>query len=157
MTADFTSDHHGRMTHKKGARVSHVSGPVDPGQGAVESRPDLQYNGPTKSQSFRIVARREYSVLDPLLSGKSVTLNMQLHPPVRAGKKRLSDGKPIAVVIVPGPVFGTTQDRYLVAVVGRGSAVITPRKNSGVANLVLAGIPQRLAHALMDEFRRVLK
>lgn len=158
MTTDFISRTGNGFTHRKGARFSYMSAanavqytrpqPLEP-------RAATGYNQGSKSKSFRDVAvRRPRSPLDPLLEGKSVTLRMSV--PDTSGKKRVGERKPFIVVIVPGSLIGSTSDVFLVSVIGRGSAVVSPRRSPRTGSLILSGVPPRLASALMDEFRRIL-
>ena len=155
MTADFFSDAPGRWIHRKGSRFSYLVGPRDPGPGTLEKRAVEVYSRDSKSKSFRLSLRRHYT-LEPLLKNQSVTLLIDAPRATRPGKIRRAPDRPIPVVIVPGLLFGASPGKFLVAVVGRGSTVVSLTCRREVANLVLSGIPSRLAHALIDEFRRTL-
>lgn len=156
MTAACTSDLLGRFIHDKGSRLSYLRSPLDEGVPTLASRPGTDYNGDTKSKSFRTLASEHPSLLAPLLQGKSVTLLMTFDAGNRTQKKRVAPQKPVPVVIIPGPLFGSSLGSFLIAVVGRGSAVVHPYKDARTASLVLAGIPSKLAKAIYDEFRRIV-
>lgn len=155
MTVDFSSDAFRRLIHRKGDRYSYLVGPAIPGPGSLENGTVEVYTKDSKSQSFRLSLRR-HSALEPLLKNQSVTLLMDDPRATRPGKIRRAPDRPIPVVIVPGPLFGSSPGKFLVAVTGRGSTVVEPMRSREVTNLVLSGIPSRLAHALIDEFRRIL-
>lgn len=153
MIADSTRRAGPRLIHLKGSRYSYLVTAPSTEDCRLDSTQCLGYTSPVKSESFPIVAKAAYSVLEPLLFDRSVVLLMELPP--EGGKRKKAHERPIPVVIVPGPLFGTCPGRFLVSVVGKGSAVVAPMLDVRLANLVLAGMPKRFAHALMDEFRRV--
>lgn len=151
---DFTSCGPPEFTHRKGARFSYLGGedgyPYPVALGSV-----LPYNGGSKSKSFRMVAKAASNPLDPLVQNKAVTLLMDV-PVFSPTRKRVAPPRPYPVVIVPGSLIGSSDELFLVAIVGKGAAVVAPRFSSQVSSLVMAGMPRRLASVLMDEFRRVL-
>lgn len=135
-------------------RGSHVStlvmDPLD-----LASGPDMGYTRYSKSQSFRLVALTRKHPLHPLAVGRSVQLLMEL-PQVVSAVKRAAVRKPIPVVVVPGPLFGSVDGTFLVAVIGKGSAVIAPGNAGNVSRLVGAGMPARLANTLVREIRNLV-
>jgi len=89
----------------------------------------------------------------PLTQEKVVILSMD-DPRMRVVKK-LSAPKKKAVVLVPGTLMGMTGKVVLISVVGSGSAVMNIDQPKQVANLVLAGMPARLAGILMEKLHRI--
>lgn len=135
-------------------RLSYLIGPGP----APLATPDKGYNGLSKSQSFRLSKRKPTHPLSPLAEGKAVVLTMDVgaHNP---GIRRVSPPRPTPVVLTPGPIFGAPPGAILVSVIGKGSAVVYPfrRPETALAELVSAGMPSRLAHALMADCRRLMQ
>lgn len=121
--------------------------------GRLAKTREARYSRKTKSRSLRVV-ESSFSLLSQLRDGKSVVLAMTVPRFGESTIKRTTTDKPIPVVLVPGVAFGAP-NAILVAVIGKGSAVIVPWAKNSTARLVLAGIPVRLAVALMDEIHRV--
>ena len=96
-----------------------------------------------------------YQTVHPLARGKTVMLWMEL--PATAQKKTSRISKRRLVVLSPGHATGLPRDTLLVSVIGSGSTLLRPLQKEGVANLVLAGMPARLAHVLMNVVRRIFK
>lgn len=103
-----------------------------------------------------------YQAVHPISRGKTVKLWMEL-PALRQAsasvkKPRSSNlvNKKL-VVLVPGYATGLPRDTLLVSVIGSGSTLLSPSRKDGIANLVLAGMPARLAKELMNVVRRILK
>lgn len=113
------------------------------------------YTSSSKSQSFRLVAPAPRNPLSPLACGKSVQLLMET-PKVARRIKSVAEPKPLPVVVVPGPLFGSAPGLFLVAVVGKGSTVVAPSSSTNVAGLVGAGMPARLANYLIREIRNLV-
>lgn len=101
------------------------------------------------------------AALYPLKSGQAVFLHMDDPRPGRAKNYRGGKGKKL-VVLVPGQAMGARADVVLVSVVGSGSCVIRPefaQSETGrqKADLVLAGMPVKLATILMNELHQLYK
>lgn len=93
--------------------------------------------------------------MQPLKRGRTVNLWMEL--PVKSGKKQATLARPRLVIICPGILLGLSYKAIAVSVIGKGSCVIRPFTGEGLADLVLAGMPAKLANELMKSIHRVLK
>lgn len=91
----------------------------------------------------------------PLRFGKPVLLWMD--DPRMAGMKNFRGAKRKLIVISPGPITGLPAGLILISIVGSGSCVIRTDEFDKIANLVLAGVPAKLANALVAAIRKVLK
>lgn len=151
MTPGYIEIDFPRFYCPRGSRVSTlVMDPLDLAFG-----PDMGYTRYSKSQSFRLVALTRKHPLHPLTVGRSVQLFMEL-PQAVSAVKRAAVRKPTPVVVVPGPLFGSADGMFLVAVIGKGSAVIAPGNAGNVSRLVGAGMPARLANTLVREIRNLV-
>lgn len=93
--------------------------------------------------------------LIPLTEGKIVLMSMDA--PRLQVVKRIRKQTARLVVLTPGPAMGAKRNVVLVSIVGSGSALVRIEKPAKVANLVLAGMPAKLANALMDTIHRVFQ
>lgn len=96
-----------------------------------------------------------YQTMSPLRKGKPVNLWMEL--PKKSVKKTTQLLVKRLVVIVPGSVIGLPRDAVLIAIVGAGSCLLRPLRSESIANLVLAGMPAKLASELSSVIRRIFK
>lgn len=99
------------------------------------------------------------SALYPLRQGKTVRLLMD-DPRTVALKKSKKGKQERVIVLVPGQLIGTDSSIVLVSVLGKGSTAVHPRlygreKGKQVADLVLAGMPAKLATTLMNELHTI--
>ena len=133
---------HMRYYRKRAIADSSIATPVTP-----------TYNGTARSESSPEKADNFLRVLAPLNTGKSVALWMD-HP--RAVRKNAENRRQL-VVLIPGPVAGLPKGTVLVCVVGSGSCIVKADAPTKVADLVLAGIPAKLATSLMDSVHRAMK
>ena len=118
--------------------------------------PDRPYNGTQRNQ-FSLDANVDPLVqsLAPLRQGDSVKLWMER--PQKAEPKKGAERSPkILVILTPGQALGFPRKSLLVSVIGKGSAVVDLSNPKNVANLVLAGVPARLAHELLKRVSRLL-
>lgn len=151
MTHDCISDDFPRFVSRRGERFTVLQ--TDP-YGLV-SVPGWRYTTRSKSKSFRLAVPAPYHPLERLKAGKAVQLFMEL-PPLSRRPVKSSSLRSIPVVVVPGPSFGSFDGAYLVAVIGRGSAVLTPFATSNISSLVTAGMPARLATYLVKEISNLV-
>lgn len=96
------------------------------------------------------------SSLLPLKNGKSVSLAMDNPMFTSQAKHRGHKAKKL-VILVPGTAAGISPDAVLVSIVGSGACIVWPENVSKVADLVLAGMPARLANVLMEKLHRLFK
>lgn len=94
-----------------------------------------------------------FQALKPLTSGKTVFLKMTV-PGFRT-TKTIGDPAPRTVALVPGESMGLDPGYVMVAVFGRGSTIIDLVGKPKIANVVLAGMPEKLAKALVDKLHDV--
>lgn len=120
------------------------------------------YNDHARSESSLEKADSFLGVLTPLNKGKSVALWMD--DPRRGDVKNThknahknAEPRRRLVVLIPGPAAGLPKGAVIVCVIGSGSCIVRVDQPTKVADLVLAGIPARLATILMDTVHRVLK
>ena len=114
------------------------------------------YNNLKKSKSLLDLAEKnnaEFSILNDLKLGRSVTLTMDIPSKIKSQSGKTKK----IVVIVPSALIAGPAGTFLIAVIGKGSAIINPFNSRQVGNLVIAGIPAILSNALIAEIRRVLK
>jgi len=81
-------------------------------------------------------------------------------PRTVALKKSKKGKQERVIVLVPGQLIGTDSSIVLVSVLGKGSTAVHPRlygreKGKQVADLVLAGMPAKLATTLMNELHTI--
>lgn len=88
-------------------------------------------------------------VLRPLTQGKTVVLRM-MEPGFRTTKVINTGMKQKIVILVPGAAMDI-EGALLISVIGRGSTIIEAAGTIKVANLVLAGMPEKLAKALVEK------
>lgn len=91
----------------------------------------------------------------PLRFGNPVLLWMD--DPRMAGIKNFRGSKRKLMVISPGPITGLPVGLILISIIGSGSCLLRTDEFDKVANLVLAGVPAKLANALIAAIRKVLK
>lgn len=122
----------------------------------LADKPDTHYNDQQRNK-FSLDANVDHLLraVRPLRFGKVVQLWLIL-PPV-AGRKTTKVQQDKLVIISPGQTIGFPKGVILVSIIGQGSSLIRPLLGEGVANLVLAGMPAKLAKFLMDAIHRVLK
>lgn len=94
-----------------------------------------------------------YQSIHQLANGKSVLIWMDMPAKPRKQTSRVVNRK--LVCLVPGTAFNEPRDILLVAIIGAGSCLIRPQGKQSIANLVLAGMPAKLAQALMNAVRRI--
>lgn len=120
----------------------------------VADSPGTRYTGKQRNRfSLEEEADHFKRILSPLKHGNIVTLAMT--EPVVPRKKQAHVKRERLVVITPGRLFGAKPGLILISIVGKGAClvdVIHPH----VANLVLAGMPVRLAKELMNQLHRIL-
>lgn len=117
------------------------------------------YNPHTRSKSSLDSTDYLLHALTPLRAGRAVALWMDT--PRRAHRKNARSHPRQVVVLSPGPMLGLPKGTVLVSVVGSGSCfarVDQPQYvNLNVADLVLAGIPAKLANVLMRTLQRAMQ
>lgn len=124
---------------------------------SVEPTAKLEYNGPQRNTiSLGQDGDDFLAALAPLYAGKSVALEME-KPRIQGAKKTVADRTKKLVLLVPGTAAGIDPQAVLVSVVGSGSCIVWPKRNPQVANLVLAGMPAKLAVSLMDKLHRIFQ
>ncbi len=118
-------------------------------------RREPSYNGSTRNK-FSLVADpdRFIQALAPLRSGKSVLL--WLEPP-KSKTKNFRGRDKFLVALTPGQGIGFPSSAILVSVVGKGSAIVRLDEPKKVADLVLAGVPAKLANVLVDKLAMSLQ
>lgn len=111
------------------------------------------YNGPQTNQ-FRLADNFDHFrlALRPLAKGHPVALAMDDHRPVHA-KARSSVSRKRVVVITPFNAPGLALGSYVISILGKGSCLVWPSKPNQSANLVLAGMPARLANVLLNKLQ----
>lgn len=91
--------------------------------------------------------------LAPLKQGRTVTLQM-LNP------RGIGKRKNPYILIAPGTLFDLPMDTVVVSVINNGSCIvqINPReKKPRISDLVRAGIPAKLANALVAKLQHIFK
>lgn len=123
---------------------------------SLARRVETDYNGPARSKSS-LSADVDWflQALYPLRLNKPVLLWMD-DPRLTRLKKRSASTKRL-VVLTPGELSGLPERSVLVSVVGAGSCIVHVDAKPSVANLVLAGMPVKLADVLMNQLRQVFK
>lgn len=92
--------------------------------------------------------------LAPLREGKPVALSLILaKKPSKV--KRVAEQRDKVITLVPGKLFGFSERTVVISVVDNGSCIIEIDCNS-TARMVLAGIPAKLAKALLVKLRSTL-
>lgn len=94
--------------------------------------------------------------LEPLKRGYPVVLSMQ---DAKYQNRKNYRGKRAdqIVALAPGELYGMTPRSILVSVIGNGACVVHPATSEKIADLVLAGMPARLANVLMGKLHQLLK
>ena len=97
--------------------------------------------------------------LAPLRNDKPVRLWMHV-PKAKVGKKS-ERGEQLRLVrrfvaVIPGTQLGLPRGTFLISIIGAGSCIIEPGAHK-VANLVLAGMPAKLAQELVQRINKVMK
>ena len=123
---------------------------------AIADSRNLPYTGRQRKE-FSLDAADDawFRYLLPLRLGKPVRMWMYL--PQTAAKKTHSKPRQKLAIIQPGACAGLPPELILISILGSGSAVVHPFRDEGVASLVLAGMPARLAKALMNQLHRIFK
>lgn len=85
--------------------------------------------------------------LAPLVSGLSVKFVLEYRK--KHGTK-FREVK-IMVLLAPGLLYGLSPETVVISLVGKGSCIVFPELGKGVASMVAAGIPVRLANALFEK------
>jgi hypothetical protein len=118
--------------------------------------PATDYNSGQRSESSLVEEPDWFvSTLYPL--HRNVAVHLSLEDP-RFGKIKHYRGKRKnqLVVLVPGVLVGLRQEYLLVAIVGSGSCLIRPHiPGHSIADLVLAGMPAKLATTLMNKLHLI--
>lgn len=96
-----------------------------------------------------------HTALMPLLSGKPVVLTMD-DPRFARKKNYLGSKDKRLVILTPGQMLGFGRHHLLVSIVGSGSCIVRLGHPKS-ADLVLAGMPAKLANVLMDKIHQVFK
>lgn len=92
--------------------------------------------------------------IEPLKRGYAVTLSMDDGKYSRLAKYR-GTKKNQLVALAPGELYGFASRSVLVSIVGNGCCVVHPTRERKVADLVLAGMPAKLANLLMEKLHRL--
>lgn len=92
--------------------------------------------------------------LEPLRRGYAVVLSMQDDRYARMVKYRGKKQNQL-VTLTPGSLYGFAPDSVQVAIIGSGAAIVFPARSEKVADLILAGMPARLAKLLMEKLHRL--
>lgn len=123
---------------------------------SLAPRVETDYNGPARSKSS-LSADVDWflQALYPLRLKKPVLLWMD-DPRLKRLKNRSTATKRL-VILTPGEASGLPERSVLVSVVGSGSCIVDVDARPLVANLVLAGMPAKLAEVLMNQLRHVFK
>lgn len=111
--------------------------------------------GPNKPPAYEADAFQRH--LLPLRSGHSVVMSMT--DPALARRANYRGQVEKLVIVAPGQLHGMSSDCIFVSIVGKGAAMVDMRRSlaQNVANLVLAGMPSRLANYLMNSIHLTLK
>lgn len=125
-------------------------------RGTIASPSGITYNDTQRNKSS-LDADIDWLLqkLHPVRTGKVVHLWMDL--PSKTGRKTTKSERRQLVVLSPGTTIGFPREVVLVSVIGKGSSLIRPLLADGIADLVLAGMPARLAKLLMSTLKRVIK
>lgn len=130
------------------------------GKGAVQTvEPPVQaeYNDPQRNSfSLSLDGDNFLAALAPLRHGKPVHLVMD-DPKFAAMKKYVGTKAKKLVFLVPGSMIGIDPSGVLVSILESGSCVVWPKRPPKVANLVLAGMPAKLANVLMQKLHRIFQ
>ena len=87
-----------------------------------------------------------------------VTVHMAMdYPRFAANAKYKGKGRAKLVMLAPGALVGISDVYVLVAIIGGGACLVKHREPQNVANLVLAGMPAKLAKELMNQIHQVMK
>lgn len=121
----------------------------------VALQPPVGYNRERRSKSSLSTDTDAFlGALAPLRFGKTVVLTME-DPRFKAIKNYRGTKGTKLVVLVPGSAMDM-KDVVLVSVLGAGSCMVR-LKSTKVADLVLAGMPAKLADVLMQKLHRIFQ
>lgn len=95
------------------------------------------------------------NALEPLSKGKTKVLVMDTPAIPRKGRKDDSTTRHQLVALAPGTLYGFKQGSVLVSIIGAGSCVVVPSEPKQLTPLLRAGIPPKLAKALIDGLARL--
>ena len=128
-------------------------------QGRVADSLPNEYNDQQRSQSSLGPTHHPFlTALFPLREGKSVVLTME-NPKLAARKNYRGSKGRIIVVLTPGSAlgakYGLSNREILVSILGSGSCMVRVGQKS--ANLILAGMPAKLANGLMDALHQIFQ
>jgi hypothetical protein len=87
--------------------------------------------------------------LRPLLQGKAVKLVVEQMKKHGAKSRKVQTG----LLIAPGSAYGLSHRAVVVSLLGSGSCVIFPIAHKSKGELVKAGLPAKLAKALIDRLQ----
>lgn len=123
---------------------------------SLATKVETDYNGPARSKSS-LSADVDWflQALYPLRLNKPVLLWMD-DPRLKRLKNRSTTTKRL-VILTTSEASGLPERSVLVSVVGSGSCIVNVDAKPQVANLVLAGMPVKLAEVLMNQLRQVFK
>lgn len=124
------------------------------------------YNGPQNHHETLIETDWFQKALEPIRAGQHVTLWMN-YPTKTKVQRSLEQGRKL-IVIYPFQTHKQIPKTLLISVVGSGSCIVNIDKiteqfvidfnsSKDVANLVLAGVPARLAKVLMNAIHQAMK
>lgn len=89
--------------------------------------------------------------LQPLLQGMSVKLVLEQERMHGQASRLVQKG----LLIAPGNVYGLNARALVISLLGSGSCVIFPDSQTSRGELVKAGLPSRLAIALIDSLKKL--
>lgn len=117
-----------------------------------------EYNGPQRNE-FSLAPEADWFLhaLEPLVRGKSVHLSFD-DPRFSQMKNYRGKKQKRLAILVPGPMAGLKDEIILVSVVGSGCCLIRPKiEGHRIADLVLAGMPAKLATTLMNKLHLLFR
>lgn len=89
--------------------------------------------------------------LTPLKQGRVVKLTVEMTR--RQGKMIVHEN--VLLLLAPGPVFEMIPDAVVVTLIGKGSRAIFPKTGKGAGELARAGLPPKLAKALVEKLSEI--
>lgn len=137
---------------KAGLHTKYRRSPEWPG---IDSNSEVPYTTTGRSESSVIPDNPFVRALRKLKDDQCVTLWMP-KPKNTLFKKSQEDSRTL-VTITPGPLLGLPKYVVMISIIGSGCRLVRLDKANQVANLVLAGMPAKLANALMEAFHQAFK
>lgn len=89
--------------------------------------------------------------LAPLKRGRSVKLVVEIQK--QNGKQKRT--QQYLALLAPANLYDLVPQAVVISVIGKGSCIIFPNMGTGVSDLVKAGLPVKLAVALLEKLREL--